>query len=382
MDDVPEWVWFNDRRYSQIKDRYPDPKVFPNFYKAKRMEFILRPGEMIFIPTGMFHFVFSEDPDPETGLCAAINFWYNSNKGDEGDPDEKPKFGWHDLHLKFDEIRKYIGPIKIHLHSSTTKCFPPFFMKHRFPNVSTCDMTFDEFYEARNPQHYISQFKCSKFDELAIPHNYPLRDSSIWINWGDCYTLPHYDGMDNWLCQLKGTRRVILVPQNERDLMYILNPYSPKLLTKLFNAFSKPSDNNKIQDDPNSINFFIHKELETLDSFTIEKFLETLGDNDECIVMCELLEESYKRKLNGATFKPKPHPVWKTFKIKKYFEHGEVPNEDYLGVLWFLTEGQVKMNEHTVFPEKGSTLSFSAKVRVKVLCDCIIITPHGSSYGN
>jgi hypothetical protein len=170
--------------------------------------------------------------------------------------------------------------------------------------------------------------------------------------------------------------------------MYIVNPYSLKLLNKLNNAFFKKKEDesnilneSNIQDDPNTINFFISKEIETLDSYTIEKFSTALGDDEETIVMCEILEESYGRQLRSATFKPKPHPVWKTFKVKKYLQNQKVPNEDYLGVLWFLTPGEVQMNEHTVFPEKGSTLCFSAKVQVKVLCDCIIISPHGSGDG-
>jgi hypothetical protein len=154
-------------------------------------------------------------------------------------------------------------------------------------------------------------------------------------------------------------------------------------LNKIKNVFFKKTDDetNNMQDDPGTINFFINKEIDTLNSHTIENFLIALGDDEETIVMCEILEDSYRRKIRSATFKPKSHPVWKTFKVKKYLQNQQVPNDDYLGVLWFLTPGEVQMNEHTVFPEKGSTLSFSAKVPVKVLCDCIIISPHGSGDG-
>ena len=364
--DVTEW--YHDRRYSHITERSPDPKLFANFYKTNRQEFILRPGEMIFIPSGMFHFVFSEDPDPETGLCMAINFWYDTlYKGDEGDLDEKAKFGWHDIHLKFDEIFNIIKSKKLKVHTSRNKYFPPRFMRHRYKGVSEDFMSFNDFYEAKNSEHYVAQFKCQELEKFAISHKNSIKDSAIWMNWGNCHTIPHYDGMDNWLCQLKGTRRVILIPQSDRELMYLLNPYPVKLLKKIFDNYQKAIEKHD----------FIHRENGTLNSDIRDQLLE----HGDAIIECILLEQSYERELE--TRKPiQSHSRWKTFKIKKYLENEEVPNEDYIGILWFLTEGKVQIQDDIIDVDcPGCTVSFSAKIPVKVLSDCILITPHGSGDG-
>ncbi len=239
QDDISKW--YNHRRYSYIRDRFPNPIIFPKYYKANKQEYILRPGEMIFIPAGMFHFVFSEDPDPETGLCAAINFWYNQSHGDEGDPNQKAQFGWHDLHLKFDEILQNIKNKQLIINESNTECFPPGYISDSFPDIKIKEIkiSFEKFYKLKNPRHYIAQCSNKDLDKFAIPYKNKLKDSSLWINWGNCYTLPHYDGVDNWLCQLKGTRRVILIPQNERDLLYIINPYPISLIQEIYDKLPK-----------------------------------------------------------------------------------------------------------------------------------------------
>jgi hypothetical protein len=378
MDEVTQW--YHDKRYSKITDRHPDPKVFPDFYKAKRMEFRLRPGEMIFIPAGMFHFVFSEDPDPETGLCAAINFWYERDaKNEEGDAILKPKFGWHDLHLKYDEILNVIRRDReLRVNRSSFGCFPPDFMKHRkWPGTITQYlMTYDEFLQVKNPEHYIAQMKSTEFQNFAIPYKKPLTDGSVWINWGNVNTIPHYDGMDNWLCQLKGTRRVILIPQSDRDLLYLLNPYPLKTLDKIYKMIK-----NKNKDE-NESSEFQHEEHGTLQPDIIEQLLESLGDDNEAVVGCEILEKSYEREIETASPTPPPHPRWKTFRIKRYIENEDVPNKDYMGMTWFLSDGQISINGNIVNIGSGNAISFTPKVPVKVLTDCIIITPYGFSDGN
>ena len=60
-------------RYSYITTEFPDRKQFPKFYEAKRIEIILEPGDMLYLPAGWYHWVFSEDPDPDTGLNVALN---------------------------------------------------------------------------------------------------------------------------------------------------------------------------------------------------------------------------------------------------------------------------------------------------------------------
>ena len=60
--------FFDDMRYSKIPSLDPDPKEFPLFYKAKKYEFRLNPGERLFIPSGWFHLIDSSELDPEEKL--------------------------------------------------------------------------------------------------------------------------------------------------------------------------------------------------------------------------------------------------------------------------------------------------------------------------
>jgi hypothetical protein len=372
--------WYNERRYSKITDRNPDPNVFPDFYKARRVEFVLKPGNMVYIPSGMFHFVFSEDPDPETGLCAAINFWYQNSHGegnDEGDPSDKPMLGWHDLHLQFNEILSVIKAKKtIKVAKSSSGCFPPQFFERFYPYLKETFTTFDEFYKRRNHEEYIAQLPSRELDRYAIKHKTPLKDTTVWINWGNVNTLPHYDGMDNWLCQLKGTRRVILVPQSDRDLLYIFNPYPVELLKKLKNGnFRNNSSVNQGDGE------FIHKLNDVMDQNTMEQIIKTLDNSQECIIACEVLERSYEQELNYKEIHSSPtagHPKWRSFKVKKYFVNDQVPAANHMGILWFLTDACVEINQKCINDiVKGDCISFSPNISAKILKDCVLITPHG-----
>ncbi|MEC4812263.1 MAG: cupin-like domain-containing protein [Scytonema sp. PMC 1069.18] len=59
---------------SQINIDQPDIDKFPKFQKAKYMECVLEPGEMLFIPAFWWHQVYSLD-----GLNISVNFWWKTN---------------------------------------------------------------------------------------------------------------------------------------------------------------------------------------------------------------------------------------------------------------------------------------------------------------
>jgi hypothetical protein len=393
--------WYHDKRYSSITSRYPDRKIFPDFYKTKRQEFILRPGEMIFIPAGMFHFVFSEDPDPETGLCAAVNFWYCHSaeneegwkgcdegwrgwENDEGCSRGQPRIGWHNIHLKFDEICSILEKKdKLKVNSSDYGYFPPDFMKHRYPYISTHSLSFKEFCEARNPDHYMAQTKCPEIEKFAIPHIYPLKDSNIWLNWGNRYTLPHYDGMDNWLCQLKGTRRVMLIPQSQRNFLYLLNPYPLKLLNTIYGIVMKSDKNTKNINHEANRDHEANIDNDVINLDNITKFLEAIEGSDEIIITCRDLEISYGNQLQYHTehgVSIPSHKKWRTFKIKHYQQNDVIEYENDFGVSWFIKEGSVQVGEVNFDMKPGDAISFVGN-SLKVLTNCIIITPHGSDNG-
>lgn len=368
MNDI---LWFEDRRYSKITERHPNRIIYPDFYKARRMEYVLRPGEMIFIPHGWFHFVFSEDPDPDSGLCAAINFWYVYNESEIEKTIDKPRFGWHNI--SFDEVLESISSEKLIVYLSSNKIFPPLQFKNRFP-ICYNYMTFDEFYEARNNNHYIAQNEIKNLEKFNISPDKSIYKSSIWINWGNCNTIPHYDGHDNWLCQLKGTRRVILTPPEDRDFMYLFNSYPLDLLYKI---------NQKLSYDEN----LIHLEYNSINQDVIQEILKSLGKQEEAFIECTELSMSFEKELdihnfllvqNGSMEIPSTLKCT-TFQIKKYSREDCVESNSCMGVLWFLTNGKVKIRKNTLDVEQGSVISFPGNwlYPVKVESDCILIKPYG-----
>ena len=72
-------TFLSETKYSCIEEEFPDKNKFPLYYEASKIEITIEAGEMLFIPAGWFHFVFSEDVDKETGLNFAINYWYYSH---------------------------------------------------------------------------------------------------------------------------------------------------------------------------------------------------------------------------------------------------------------------------------------------------------------
>ncbi|OAF69497.1 Jumonji domain-containing protein 5 [Intoshia linei] len=60
-----------NKNTSRVNVEYPDLEKFPNFIKAKPIITILRPGEMLYIPSKHWHYVRS------LSTSISINFWYD-----------------------------------------------------------------------------------------------------------------------------------------------------------------------------------------------------------------------------------------------------------------------------------------------------------------
>jgi quercetin dioxygenase-like cupin family protein len=261
--------WLGEAKYSRILDEFPDKDEFPLYYEVPQQEFTIRAGEMLFIPAGWFHFVFSEDPDPETRLNFAVNYWYHPLNGwDVGKPSQMlPHVEKHPL--------PDLNPREL-LELSTCRCtwsniqdgkiFPSGRVFSHFDKTKIHEdyMTFDRFYETNNPKYYMVQQQSKLLDEklypLAPKHENSIFMSSIWINFGNCRSLMHYDEHDNWLCQIQGTKRVILYPHEYRDKLYMFNPVpyntliSIKKLQNLAMKFIGLRENNEV-DNINDINY-------------------------------------------------------------------------------------------------------------------------------
>jgi Cupin-like domain len=225
--------FYNERKYSLITEEFPDKQKFPLYYTAQRKEFVIGEGQMLFIPAGWWHFAFSEEPNHISGINFAINYWYEEpNNFQEDQPTIlPPRIEQHGLpNLDPSDI---LQDYDLTLHRSKRKYFPPDILKHRFQDLTLEHMTYKEFLITKNPQYYILQNKCSALNKYAPQFERPLFQSSIWINFGHVYSLPHYDMKDNWLCQMKGKKRVILFAPEERDKLYPINPYPVSLLRSL-----------------------------------------------------------------------------------------------------------------------------------------------------
>lgn len=246
--DLVQWV--NEKRYSMIEDEFPDKEKFPLYYKAHKQEFIIEPGQMLFIPPGWFHFVFSEDPDPETKLNFAVNYWYEPSESfSEGTSGFKgPYVADCPIPItKLDpfEIFRPLGLLKVWRSPNTDTFYSGTLFTRCLENGSHNEfMTFDEFYETQNPEYYLLQYQnIPAIDALVPKHDTPLINSSCWINFGNIKTQMHYDGMDNWLCQVHGRKRILLFPPEDRDLLYMYNkePYHIiKQIEKIQNDYIFP----------------------------------------------------------------------------------------------------------------------------------------------
>jgi hypothetical protein len=259
-------AFYVERKYSSIIEEFPDKEKYPLFYNAKSIEYNLYPGEKLFIPSGWWHFVFSEETDEKTGLNVALNFWYGHGDWVEGSPiTSEPTLTKHDITFNpLTEMQQFgVIPVK----KSKNRCFPSNVLMHKYKDILSVDnMTFDEFYETKNPRYYIVQGTHESLNKLALPYKEPLYQSAAWVNFGNAITSPHYDLKDNYLCQIQGKKRIILYHPDQRPFMYPINTYDINLINEIWNKFSKDE-------------YILHK-VDFLDKFTLEYLLKLIDTND------------------------------------------------------------------------------------------------------
>jgi Cupin-like domain len=354
-------TFFHDRRYSQITDKFPDSKMYPLYYKAKRFEFILRQGEMLYIPAGWFHHVFSEDPDPATGLCASLSFCDESVKENN---ENYPKFKWHSINSK--EVLEDIRTIgKMMTFKSKHKFFPSDYRVHLFPNIKLLQLSFDDFLDSKNNELYITQVQNEIFDKWFPFEMKNKIISTCWVNRGNCHTMPHYDCNDNWLCQILGKKRVVLFPQSEKDNLYTYNPYPLTLIKHIENSIKK-------------ISISFHVDRSTLNSNVLSELLCALGQENEVHVHCKDCEESFIQELQILNkMIPKPIPLINAnlFSISRYTKDQEIISEFQCCTIWSLTETKLKVVNEKIHLEPGDTFTCPGSFLYPITClnECILI---------
>lgn len=238
--------FFNERRFSQIEEEFPDKNIFPLYYTANKTEVVINPGDGLFIPAGWFHFVFSSGDINE-----AVNFWYHApDEMKEGERNkDDPIIFKHDIkELNVDESTE------VEVSISTQKIVGTNSIKSRCKDKLTqVKKTLKEFYDERHPYSYIVQSNEFKhLDEYRIRKTDDFKQCSVWINFGNVYTHLHYDLDDNYLCQIKGSKRILLFPPEDRHLLYLWNPYPLDVIFNLQVAFY---DSDYIHAQPNFIDY-------------------------------------------------------------------------------------------------------------------------------
>jgi hypothetical protein len=104
--------------------------------------------------------------------------------------------------------------------------------------LTTTTKTLKEFYEERHPYSYVVQSDAFKnLDDYRIRKTDDFKATTVWINFGNVYTHLHYDLEYNYLCQVKGTKRVLLFPPEDRELLYLWNTYSLNIILGLQSVY-------------------------------------------------------------------------------------------------------------------------------------------------
>jgi mannose-6-phosphate isomerase-like protein (cupin superfamily) len=221
-------------KYSKIQVENPDPREFPLYYKARKHVFEIGPGEALFIPAGWFHFVFST-ADTTDGLNFAVNYWYfpvdNWDRGKRSNL--LPYTLKHELNIEPIELVPDHTMVKC-ARSTLNGLFPPDRLSHIFKGYVTFEnMTLKELLQTKNPRYYAAQIPFDNNKYKGPKYCTDLYMNSGWINFGNATSLCHFDEHDNFLCQLKGRKRVVMFPHEDRDLLYMFNPIHMNLIKEI-----------------------------------------------------------------------------------------------------------------------------------------------------
>lgn len=290
-EELPIELFYYQRTHSKIPSEFPPKDIYPLYYDAKSISITLNEGDMLFIPCGWFHFVFSENVNPDTKLNISITnvlkyyscecFLYDKNKSyksiceeidyktllnQNGNDDiiEDIYFKNSELSIPF-KISNYF-PIKhstiFTIDNLTSMIYEPlpihiskdnyFISEHNtyFDKSRTQikNMYFKDFLNYYKNKHvndtshcYLTLHDISSWD-IPIPKcikNIGMNEKRIWINFGNVYTNLHYDVLDNIIIQVHGSKRILLYPPSERSKLYMYNPYPPKFLCSISQKLNK-----------------------------------------------------------------------------------------------------------------------------------------------
>lgn len=346
--------FFSERRYSPICDEFPCKIKYPKFYEAHKRDITIGPGEMIFIPSGWFHLVFSE-PD-ENGLNFAINHWYEvpAGRAMEGDKsDLEPFKSKHTEVIKPDDFMNDDSEVKVMI-STNGKFGSTSVAAHKFEEgLDIRTMKWSEFWSQKRKDSYLVQH-----ETIDLKNIEPGRDnwsaSTMWICFDKVNTYLHYDRQDNFLLQINGTKKILLFPNEDHQLLYTFNPYPLPTIEVLMSCWGNWNYVNIYDDGPIK--------------GCVDKFTSILGDLDHTIVDHPDLRQEYISYIERYTEKVKDMqgwmPNWSTnsepeFIITKSEFIGEFKFfHPHIHCLFFLTDSCIRVSRSEYFISRGSVICF------------------------
>ena len=234
--------------HSAITQYPPNPIKYPKFYNCKEQTFILYPGDMLYIPEGWCHWVFSfKDKQSEyTNENIAISFHINKFDGVIYNKfyDKKPfvynldKTQHSFFDITFDKIKNQIYDIEIPIYKSKGSTLIPTkkndnILKYKVSSEKIKISKFDNLQKQHKYNMYMAStpFIFQNFPSTPpniIKESFPGSTIShlYWFGFFDNNTESfdsglHFDKRHNCLIQIKGTKLVRLYNKKDNDNLYI-----------------------------------------------------------------------------------------------------------------------------------------------------------------
>jgi hypothetical protein len=244
---------------------------------------VLHPGEMLFIPTGWFHFVESLDTDTACGLNIALTFFTRFDGCPDCDVASYSEYATTLPTLRTDKInfshlKKASRPFVVKDYFMSRPLWSCFRWKHEaLANIfqsrmikviqSSNNIFVSDHIKSIYPEHNKPVF--AKITDFLALRDKPYRNHfyliqpgmqhvfndtpfflhsgdekatvniDMLINYGNVVTNLHCDGSDNILLQVAGTKKITLIPPSERHRLNVVNPYSPSFLCSLRETLMK-----------------------------------------------------------------------------------------------------------------------------------------------
>ena len=268
-----------DGDYPQLEaEPQPDANLFPLYYQARKIECTLNPGDMLYIPKGWWHWIFSQDE------AIAVNFWFNTQSTTSVN-----QLQLDICNRTIDQDifqQQYLAKNQPLLIKHGGKNWPAITLWQRDYLANKKDLIIPQFFSGlgqhssfapvdkpcwKNSETFSSRCRdrnnkiklfpqigfqklCQKINEdpqlnyvafiplstqsslladLTKPYLLERQDINsinFWYSYGKLHTGLHYDDYENILVLVKGTKRVFLYPPNQGKFLY------SQTLPMLFNS--------------------------------------------------------------------------------------------------------------------------------------------------